>query len=171
MSCCVNRQPGCYGAARASAPTMTKLYRHYLPCFLHKSSVEKAVFSCKVLSGTPADMTITVGADIMGIMWTSRTGIPRYIRDKKKNIIYELSCTRTKGFLFFFLYAWFVFAWPHEMAFHPCLLALRSSRCLCISKDWQSCKCCYCLLQLKLLNHFRYLNKVKINRKIEKINK
>jgi len=67
VSCCVNRQPGCYGAARASAPTMTKLYRHYLPCFLHKGSVEKAVFS-KVLSGTPADMPITVGADIMSIM-------------------------------------------------------------------------------------------------------
>lgn len=56
VSCCVNRQPGCYGAARASAPTMTKLYRHYLPCFLHKDSAEEAVFFCKALSGTPADL-------------------------------------------------------------------------------------------------------------------
>ncbi len=98
VSCCVNRQSGCYGAARASAPTMTKLYRHYLPCFLQTAQLKKLCFLVKYYLESPAVMPVTVVADIMGIMWTSRTVLSWYIRDKKKKIICELSCTRMDYF-------------------------------------------------------------------------
>lgn len=68
VSCCVNRQSGCYGAARASVLTMTKLYRHYLPCFLQTAQLKKLCFLVKCYLEPPAVMLITVGANIMGIM-------------------------------------------------------------------------------------------------------